>query len=522
MSFSIDKECEIYNYSLSIGCCIRCSLRLSGVRSPSHYENPVHSPVTLGYTNSSVSEVKNNYPCIACLGILDDETLTAAIEKIAAEVNNQEYDCDVFTCALTIPIAVQLRERSLQINLSRKFEFSKEAAAGFKRTVPQIKEVWKWIVLPEVEKLIDKTGVPISATCPFVIDVFLAYSQDEDECKALLKMCGNTFKKRLQQKKKYSDGVFSRKSVETAMINTLENQFVEHYPCPPSHPSSQTFINEVTCAHSSFFVGGRYNKYSRELSQTPWFICGQKKMETSVQELLCDPIVKFVKADSMKFLSSGREDVDVRTLHSGRPFAVELLNPRITKLSEAILQDLTQKINTSTELVHIVGNLQSISRDKLKTLKEGEDTKTKTYRALCLCRSQPLPTLDVLNEIRDLEVIQKTPVRVLHRRPLATRLRTIHAMKASWISSKETINLQCRDQDSNKNPLVEVEDELLEKSNDLATNLFILDLTTQAGTYVKEFVHGDFGRTKPSICEILQIEVDIVALDVTSINLNWP
>lgn len=64
----------------------------------------------------------------------------------------------------------------------------------------------------------------------------------------------------------------------------------------------------------------------------------------------------------MKFLSSGREDVDVRTLHSGRPFAVELLNPRITKLTEENLRSMTEEINASTELVHIVENLQVISR----------------------------------------------------------------------------------------------------------------------------------------------------------------
>jgi tRNA U54 and U55 pseudouridine synthase Pus10 len=28
---------------------------------------------------------------------------------------------------------------------------------------------------------------------------------------------------------------------------------------------------------------------------------------------------------------------------------------------------------------------------------------------------------------------------------------------------------------------------------------FLLDLETEAGTYVKEFVHGDMGRTQPSL-----------------------
>jgi tRNA U54 and U55 pseudouridine synthase Pus10 len=48
-----------------------------------------------------------------------------------------------------------------------------------------------------------------------------------------------------------------------------------------------------------------------------------------------------------------------------------------------------------------------------------------------------------------------------------------------------------------------------------AARLFRLKLTTQAGTYVKEFVHGDFGRTSPNLREILGVpDLDIIALDV--------
>ena len=53
--------------------------------------------------------------------------------------------------------------------------------------------------------------------------------------------------------------------------------------------------------------------------------------------------------------------------------------------------------------------------------------------------------------------------------------------------------------------------------------VFKLKLATQAGTYVKEFVHGDFGRTMPNLRTILDCqEVDIVALDVEEIELDWP
>lgn len=50
-------------------------------------------------------------------------------------------------------------------------------------------------------------------------------------------------------------------------------------------------------------------------------------------------------------------------------------------------------------------------------------------------------------------------------------------------------------------------------------------LETQAGTYIKEFVHGDFGRTRPSLADLLGVEngeVDILELDVEKVDQEWP
>ena len=33
-------------------------------------------------------------------------------------------------------------------------------------------------------------------------------------------------------------------------------------------------------------------------------------------------------------------------------------------------------------------------------------------------------------------------------------------------------------------------------------------------SYIKEFVHGDFGRTKPNLGDLLNTETDILQLDV--------
>ncbi|TLZ53939.1 MAG: hypothetical protein E6K17_08865 [Methanobacteriota archaeon] len=44
-----------------------------------------------------------------------------------------------------------------------------------------------------------------------------------------------------------------------------------------------------------------------------------------------------------------------------------------------------------------------------------------------------------------------------------------------------------------------------------------LRLTAEAGTYVKELVHGDGGRTTPSLAEALGVACEVVELDVLEI-----
>ena len=45
----------------------------------------------------------------------------------------------------------------------------------------------------------------------------------------------------------------------------------------------------------------------------------------------------------------------------------------------------------------------------------------------------------------------------------------------------------------------------------------VLEVWASAGTYIKEFVHGDLGRTLPNVGSLLGKEVDILQLDVGSL-----
>lgn len=189
------------------------------------------------------------------------------------------------------------------------------------------------------------------------------------------------------------------------------------------------------------------------------------------------------------FSSSGREDVDVRCLGRGRPFVLELIDSRKTQLTEAAAVEMEKNV-TLSKLV-LVRDLQLVKREDLSAIKSGEEDKKKLYRALCIL-DQPatVELMEKLNMPEGFMTQQITPLRVLHRRPLLTRPRQIYSVKA------------CVDR---TNPKV-----------------VILDIVTQAGTYIKELVHGEFSRTNPSISSIIDQFIDITALDVMGIDLDWP
>ena len=50
---------------------------------------------------------------------------------------------------------------------------------------------------------------------------------------------------------------------------------------------------------------------------------------TSFVSLNLCPLGSSFQADEHKFVPGGREDIDVRMLGTGRPFVLELLNPKV-------------------------------------------------------------------------------------------------------------------------------------------------------------------------------------------------
>ena len=206
---------------------------------------------------------------------------------------------------------------------------------------------------------------------------------------------------------------------------------------------------------------------------------------SSIQQLLSQPFDKFIRPEKVNLCASGREDVDVRMLGRGRPFSLEFCNPRFKyfNIDDNFLEnEIYTKINIENSKIN-VNDLQLTDKNSLNHLRDGAEEKKKHYSGLCylkiegqkFCKND-FEKLKHFKVDNDLILEQDTPLRVLHRRSSAIRKRTIYEAKLEFYENDSFDQLW-----------------------------FKLVLVSQAGTYVKEFVHGDFNRTVPNLQGLLKV-----------------
>lgn len=425
---------------------------------------------------------KEGLHCCVCLGILERDNLTSLAQQIAESLLTSCYDSSVFNMGITVPQCVILRQASLKAHL---------ADCGHKLVdeVPAVKDTARVLLFKLIGKLTNKTQ---DKSSQLLLKFNWKHANDMKELAGITSLLKGSRKHNTKRNAKGKViNAFTTDIVQN-LVNEMSAESVKKYtPCPP-HGLPLVCKCETSVSHESVFFGGRYNKYSRCLSQTPWFIDGKRKGDnTSVLELIGEPLKKFTRGADIKFQSSGREDIDVRMLGTGRPFAVEIIDPKKTIVTEEELEQLEREINESSKDKVAIQLLQNVTKIDLDTMKKGEEEKSKTYAAKLWCPvAVPNDKIESLNGMADIVLDQKTPIRVLHRRSLAIRPRTVHHLEMKRSGDEE--------------------------------GYYELDLTTQAGTYVKEFVHGDLGRTEPSLRTLLGVPIDILELDVTNVNLDWP
>lgn len=420
--------------------------------------------------------------CSACLGLFENAFQNKLIEDVVNHEDVKKFDCGQIFVAMSLPMCLQARQLALWFALVEKFDVQTDKEPD----VP-IKEAIKLIISPiiceKIGKTYDNSGFGMA------INITLTHSEEEDTVKKLYSIDDMVFGQHPKGKRKFMSRGYLEKNFTAEKITM--KCFHKYLSIPPAVSEETLRVEGISITGPTAFVAGRYRKFSRRLSHSPWVLNGKRVMEDSIEEIIKRNVCPFFVSSDVNviFQSSGREDVDVRCLGKGRPFVLEIPNSQKTVLPKEIAAQMELDIEKSKDLS--VQHLQMVKREELVHIKTGEEKKKKFYRALCALKEPATEELLEKLQIEEpFEIEQITPLRVLHRRPLLPRKRTIYKVKAMV---------------DPENPCV-----------------LIVDLVTQAGSYIKELVHGEFGRTSPSLSSIIGKWIDIEALDVIGIDLDWP
>eukprot|EP01053_Blabericola_migrator_P006410 Blabericola_migrator_1__6409@NODE_3230_length_1929_cov_13_182599_g2023_i0_p1_GENE_NODE_3230_length_1929_cov_13_182599_g2023_i0NODE_3230_length_1929_cov_13_182599_g2023_i0_p1_ORF_typecomplete_len502_score56_60_NODE_3230_length_1929_cov_13_182599_g2023_i04041909 len=275
-----------------------------------------------------------------------------------------------------------------------------------------------------------------------------------------------------------------------------ENTAMPDTPKAPKNLRNRpwTWAAAIQIRTASLLVYAKYKKYCRDLGQSRWTGGdggGAAEIpKYSIEELLADKLCPLFKAECLKLNGCGREDWDVRMLGSGREILCEVCEPRtgpsydLKEVEAAVIEACHAAVaNTGVFLSDISVRLvstQSVSdciRDFDMTNKQD---RVKVY-GLVIKTSRPIR--EDLTIACPVTIQQKTPIRVLHRRAWKIRPKIIHELQIDRLTDE----------------------------------LALVRVVASGGTYIKEFVHGDLGRTKPSLGDLIPgdaIKVDLLQLDV--------
>ncbi len=239
------------------------------------------------------------------------------------------------------------------------------------------------------------------------------------------------------------------------------------------------------------YVRGRYRKLDRTIPQTHWpcrrcrgrgcDACAGtgKTYPTSVEELVGAPLLTAAAASETRFHGMGREDIDARMLGRGRPFVLELVRPHHRTID---LATLAPEIARSSGGRVEVDGLRAAEATDVVHVKEAAPEKS--YRVGVVGTVPVAKVNESLEVATGRAIAQRTPTRVAHRR--SDRVRARRIVSARVIEAADAG--------------------------------FTLEIRTEAGTYVKEWVEGDGGRTEPNLAGLVGVPLKVGFLDVLDVH----
>lgn len=246
--------------------------------------------------------------CQLCLGILDPNLCREVFEAVAEAFKREGYSSPDFCLNVSMPVSTFVREFRADLT-----------ADGDKPDCSSVRDSLKYIASEEIEKLL---GVPHNNRSLLAVQINFGHPQESIDCQFLSQIFPDKFeakrwtgggkwakvttnsapsqsssngdemetdginnewlKARRQRRKEPKVVVYTRVAVERALKDILDSpkliqtalevpEFRDLLIADPLLPAS--FEIDFVC--EPLYLGGRYNKFSRYVSQSIWMVDGK-------------------------------------------------------------------------------------------------------------------------------------------------------------------------------------------------------------------------------------------------------
>lgn len=330
--------------------------------------------------------------------------------------------------------------------------------------------------LPELKELVEKAGEHLG----------------KEECTSF--SLSTTIPKDwlIREEKLWDEKTDCSRSIKDYLNNKLSKEVAKRYKKTYKIDGDCKLIFDLKSGNVLFernqlFIFGRYEKLVNGISQSKW-LCktcqgkgckkcdGKGKNYVSIEELIGEVAKKLSEAGEYTLHASGREDVDAFN-SAGRPFVLCLKNPRKRIVD---LKKLETGINKGKKIK--VRDLKPTNRRAVELVSESHFDK-EYIAEVEFEKGLQEKDVEKITSLTGVLLKQRTPTRVAHRR-------------ANLVRNRKIIDIQVL------------------KSN---KNTAIIKIMAEAGTYIKELISGDQGRTEPSISELLNNKAKCTKLTVSKI-----
>ena len=429
--------------------------------------------------NDNIKIKEDNNLCEFCLNSLNEKIYPDLISKIGEKIKEYEYlNLNIqtrFSCLFPIFHSILIKN-IFQVNEDNKNIISQNIKSSLLRKL--FKDNFFPIFSTQLNLKIDSNPGDMIIIILFSFhqkifdklnNIFESYRKNDTKYSIITKDDDNS------KIKHYTDLILNENS--SLLLDEIRKNI-------SIKDLTENFYLDYKIEITPFYICGNYIKLDREIGQTQFSKNGVKLSLSSVDEELKNFFKNIFMntTNDLIFSAGGREDRDVRMLGEGREFIYSIYNAKkhysldFFKINE-ILNNTLKKVK--------VKNLRICDKKAFEKLKNTENEKIKIYNAIVWSKEIIDNNIcDKINKVENININQITPLRVLHKRVLKTREKVIYKLNI-----KEIIN----------------------------PHFMILEVRASAGTYIKEFINGDLGRTFPSLCDIIGNECDIIQLDVQDI-----